>query len=813
MMAYYKQVSLVLLSILHMAGVVVGNNEQPANLTYTITTKRCVTEVKLKWTEPSTNLRIQNYIIAYHATQPYNGSIDTLTSRNNKTVHLISVSATIKSIIVQVSSNFSNENDTYRIGQVSKDLAVDTTNTVCNSTTIESQATKTGVIYVLKLAGIIFGGAVGILLFVFVIFRLCVWRLEKRYDQRDLHWNAGKDNPLRELDHQLPISAENLYDHVSLMKFHDNKGFKKEFSKLVDTSVQGCSFGNRPYNATKNRYANVLTFDKSRVALEAKSHDVSSSYINANYVDGFNRPKAYIATQAPLPDTIADFWRMIWEQESNIIVTIVNLKEKDGTTCAKYWPDASTVSYGKITIKHLETIGYADYVIRVMEIQHVGSTELRIVRQFSFTSWPTQRTVPLHPTSFLEFVKKVASFKANNNQPVVVHCSSGNGRTGVYIMVDIQLNRLMSESRNINVFYDLDCSRQQRFQLIRHLEEYIFVHDCILDHVIYEKRLEINGRNLTDYIAKRKDRGPKDELGFSAEFETIMKDITAMKIRADVAKLPKNSLKNRFLNILPFDHTRVKLKDKSIAEGSDYINANYVDGLTRKRQFIITQSPMEETLYEFCCMLWETGCLTVVMLSFGDKETVVYWPEKDEVVKAGKLKVRLISREKQGFFEIRNLEIVHSEHTDTRLVRQYHYETWPENSNDASLFDFVNFAVQCVQWNTTAKSRTIVVHCRAGTGKSGVFVALCQLMEKLNCEGAVNIVQTVRRLRQCRMAAIQTLSQYELLYHAIAIYYKTHYLTRNERDAEIDLEDEQSASTSSYMISSAAFESDEMFDD
>ena len=106
------------------------------------------------------------------------------------------------------------------------------------------------------------------------------------------------------------------------MKFHDNRGFKKEFSKLVNNSVQGCSFGNRPYNAPKNRYANIPTFDKSRVVLEAKSHDVSSSYINANYVDGFNRPKAYIATQAPLPETITDFWRMIWEQESNIIVTV-----------------------------------------------------------------------------------------------------------------------------------------------------------------------------------------------------------------------------------------------------------------------------------------------------------------------------------------------------------------------------------------------------------------------------------------------------------------------------------------------------------
>ena len=122
--------------------------------------------------------------------------------------------------------------------------------------------------------------------------------------------------------HQLPISTENFFDHVSSMKFNHNRGFNIEWTKLSCQSKQSCSFGNHPLNAAKNRFANVPTFDVTRVVLREVNGKPNTTYINANFVDNLEWPKAYVATQAPLPETVADFWRMIWEEEINCIVMV-----------------------------------------------------------------------------------------------------------------------------------------------------------------------------------------------------------------------------------------------------------------------------------------------------------------------------------------------------------------------------------------------------------------------------------------------------------------------------------------------------------
>ena len=118
------------------------------------------------------------------------------------------------------------------------------------------------------------------------------------------------------------MSVDSFFDHVSSMKFYTSKGFKAEWAMLAASSDQPFSFGNRPVNAAKNRYTNVPTLDKTRVILEQQNGKHNSTYINANFVDSIERPKAYIATQAPLHDTISDFWRMIWEQEVRHIVMV-----------------------------------------------------------------------------------------------------------------------------------------------------------------------------------------------------------------------------------------------------------------------------------------------------------------------------------------------------------------------------------------------------------------------------------------------------------------------------------------------------------
>jgi len=338
--------------------------------------------------------------------------------------------------------------------------------------------------------------------------------------------------------------------------------------------------------------------------------------------------------------------------------------------------------------------------------------------------------------------------------------------------------------------------RHQRYKIIRNVEEYIFIHECILDHVTCMNRNDILPRDLEDYINEQKSSFSNE---FQKELSDAMNDTTGMHSKSNVAKLPQNIPKNRFENILPFDHSRVKLRrnDSLTSDGHDYINASYCSGLRRHRNYIITQSPMESTVFDFWCMVWENSSFTIAMLLQQEEGIVSYWPKENEVLKAGKIEVRCISIKRQNDFDIRDLELSHSEDSSSRLVRHYQYKTWTENSLDKdSIKSYVDFIVQCNAWHATSKCRTMIVHCRAGTGRSGTFVAISQLIEKLNSENVINVFKTVRRLFQDRMAVIQTQIQYEQLYHAIAWYYKSYFLATHESQ---EYEDE---STLSYLASS-----------
>jgi len=595
------------------SGTVYGQNA-PTNLTHVIATNNCVTAVSLKWIQPDASWEVHNYIIAYWTKQyGTNTTVKTetlLTTDSNKTKKNVAISGSFIDAHFKVAANFSsgNQSDSRRFW--SNTIVVTILKTDCSP--IDGGDGLRGTMYVVKLTAIIVGALLGMIIIFFLALRIYVWRKERRYDQNDLSQKERRSHHLMLIEHELPVSTDTFFDHVSAMKFQHSQGFNSEWARLKEPSSQAFSFGNRSSNSAKNRYANVPTFDSTRVALLLQNGKHDTTYINANFVDGIEKPKAYIATQAPLPETISDFWRMVWEQEVSYIVMIVNTKEQDDTACCKYWPEESEHEYGKVIVKIMDAAKYADYCIRRFEVRRIGSEESRMVWQFQYHSWPTKNAVPVHPTSFLEFVKTVAFFSINNTHPIVVHCSSGNGRTGVFIVVDSQLKRIKMQN-NINIFYNVDSTRHQRYKIIRNVEEYIFIHECILDHVTCMNRNDILPRDLEDYINEQKSSFSNE---FQKELSDAMNDTTGMHSKSNVAKLPQNIPKNRFENILPFDHSRVKLRrnDSLTSDGHDYINASYCSGLRRQRNYIITQSPMESTVFDFWCMVWENSSFTIAML-------------------------------------------------------------------------------------------------------------------------------------------------------------------------------------------------------
>ncbi|KPP60158.1 receptor-type tyrosine-protein phosphatase mu-like, partial [Scleropages formosus] len=157
-----------------------------------------------------------------------------------------------------------------------------------------------------------------------------------------------------------------------------------------------------------------------------------------------------------MQETVYDFWRMVWQENSAIIVMVTNLVEVGRVKCCKYWPDDTEI-YRDMKVTLIETQLLSEYVIRTFAVEKRGAHEIREIRQFHFTGWP-DHGVPYHATGLLGFVRQVKSKCPANAGPIVVHCSAGAGRTGCFIVIDIMLD--MAEREGVVDIYN--CVRELR---------------------------------------------------------------------------------------------------------------------------------------------------------------------------------------------------------------------------------------------------------------------------------------------------------------------------------------------------------------
>lgn len=254
-------------------------------------------------------------------------------------------------------------------------------------------------------------------------------------------------------------------------------------------------------NKPKNRYANVIAYDHSRVVLQPINGIPGSDYINANYCDGYRKSNAYIATQGPLPETFQDFWRMVWEQKSASIVMMTKLEERTRIKCDQYWPSKGVETYGDIEVALVNYEELATYCIRTFTLKNNSMYEAmsptREVKQFQFTAWP-DHGVPRHPTPFLMFLRRVKSMNPPESGPLLIHCSAGVGRTGCYIVIDSMLERIKYEP-TVDIYGHVTCLRAQRNYTVQTEDQYIFIYDSVLEAVI-AGNTEVHTRMLYEHI-------------------------------------------------------------------------------------------------------------------------------------------------------------------------------------------------------------------------------------------------------------------------------------------------------------------------
>ncbi|XP_058487851.1 receptor-type tyrosine-protein phosphatase T isoform X4 [Solea solea] len=566
---------------------------------------------------------------------------------------------------------------------------------------------------------------------------------------------------------QPAIRVADLLQHITQMKCGQGYGFKEEYEALAEGQTAPWETAKKEENRNKNRYGNIIAYDHTRVRLQLLEGDPHSDYINANYIDGYHRPRHYIATQGPMQETVRDFWRMVWQENSASIVMVTNLVEVGRVKCVRYWPDETEV-YGDIKVTLIETEPLAEYVIRTFTVQKKGHHEIRELRQFHFTSWP-DHGVPCYATGLLGFIRQVKFLNPPDAGPIVAHCSAGAGRTGCFIAVDIMLD--MAENEGVvDIFNCIRELRSQRVNMVQTEEQYVFVHDAILEACLCgNTAIPVCEFRAIYYNISRLDPQTNSSQ-IKDEFQTL--NIVTPRVRPEdcsVGLLPRNHDKNRSMDVLSADRCLPFLISVD-GESSNYINAALMDSHKQPAAFIVTQHPLPNTMGDFWRLVFDYNCSSIVMLNEMDAAQLCmqYWPEKSSCC-YGPIQVEFISADIDEDIINRIFRICNMARPQDgyRLVQHFQFIGWPAyRDTPLSKRSILQLVRRLAKWQEQydgGDGRT-VVHCLTGGGRSGTFCAICSINEMIQQQNIVDVFHTVKTLRNNKTNMVETMEQYKFCY-------------------------------------------------
>ncbi|XP_059481022.1 receptor-type tyrosine-protein phosphatase C-like isoform X2 [Neocloeon triangulifer] len=540
----------------------------------------------------------------------------------------------------------------------------------------------------------------------------------------------------------------------------DSGTLKQQFEHHPRGQTQSWVVGTKPANKKKNRYANLAAYDSTRIILKHDPHDENADYINANYVDGFQRPNAYIATQGPKTQTVNDFWCMIWQEKVTQIVMVTNIEESGKIKCEKYWPDpGKSKKFAGFSVNNLEEKIHAHFVVRTLSVSY--SDKNKLVQQLHFTTWP-DHDVPLYPQTMAIFVEKMIQHQSQG--PIAVHCSAGVGRTGTVILIHASL--LMARKHGfVDVFKIFGQMRSQRANLVDNLKQYEFAHLVLLEAIAFPKLDFPCSEFEAEFAVLMKSNKQKLTESFTKLNEICNNDWKRAEKQVAAVEMEKC----RQPQILGSPSRYVRLFPYGSVTKMSFVNAVFVDGYQKEKQFIATQVPMQDTVADFWRMVHQFNVQQIVVLNESHATDGSYIPTEQTSLTFDELKIISVAAEERNNGCLQSIKI-HAGQQEEKMVYMHFCKDWNVGALKCPSTETL---VELWEEMSRATTSMTLIMCHDGATACGIYLGIGFLLEKMKLEHQVDAALALRTLRKSRPAFISNIVQYEMLFEAARAYLQT----------------------------------------
>ncbi|XP_071117359.1 receptor-type tyrosine-protein phosphatase alpha-like isoform X2 [Haliotis cracherodii] len=511
------------------------------------------------------------------------------------------------------------------------------------------------------------------------------------------------------------VSVDQLGDRIKELQVPVG-GFQAEYQKLSTTFTRSYNDAQLAENKGKNRFVNYYPYDDTRVVLQELPDQPGSNYINASYIDGYAQSKAYIAAQGPHKKTLTDFWRLLWEKNCTRIIMLTNLMEMGRVKCETYWSDETDLTVGDFNIVVTSSSERAHWVVRELQVTEKKTRTCRNFHQFHFTTWPDHGTP--EETALTEFLWLVRTTPNTQDDPLLVHCSAGVGRTGTYIAVDYLLDQALAD-QNVDVFGCVTKMRNQRKGMIQTLEQYT----CV--YMTLQEALEFGNTGME---VQEFDQNRNGKRTFKMGRMELTQLIKILNIKREISK------------------QEAMVKGRVYVNGRSDILAQQSQSHLSMKGYLLTEAPSVTTASLFWQLTEQQESSTIIVLPDSHQRLSSFVPSPGDSLDLSPISVRC-STEKtiNPDLVLRNI-LRQTDNLPPAAVGVYIMKRFPADSHSTLLE-----LLEHVDLHTSgADSQPVtIIYSDSGRMRGALLCILSNIVQGLKHDKRIEIYNNLRAMAHC----------------------------------------------------------------